>query len=117
MKKYEEVKLWVLIGSVALTAAIGLSVYKTAGSDASVCGRSDGGGRSFPDSDRIRDNAEFGFHQPAKEMRPEAEDRGHYVAGKRSGVRPGFPGFVKNFKMADASAYSLRSELVLNGPR
>jgi hypothetical protein len=28
-----------------------------------------------------------------------------------------FLDFAKNFKMADASAYTLRSELVLNGPR
>jgi hypothetical protein len=28
-----------------------------------------------------------------------------------------FLGFAKNFKTADASAYTSRSELVLNGPR
>lgn len=28
-----------------------------------------------------------------------------------------FLDFAKNFKMADASAYTLRSEVVLNGPR
>jgi hypothetical protein len=28
-----------------------------------------------------------------------------------------FLDFAKNFKMTDASAYTLRSEVVLNGPR
>ena len=53
---------------------------------------------AFQITDRIRDNAEFHFHEPAKEMRPEAEDRGHYLAGERSGVRSSLPRFCQELQ-------------------
>lgn len=50
-------------------------------------------------------------------MRPEAEDRGHTSLENDQESDQVFLDFAKNFKMADASAYTLRFELVLNGPR